>query len=157
MISRKGGTAGRARAAASGSPRCRTSPRSPPACERQAGRLIASRRRRRGATGRSRSPIPTASRSRSSRSRAADAALRYRGHAGAADVRGRLIAVPRPPAAGSQPGRSEEHTSELQSRPHLVCRLLLEKKRNFSFDLLRGNEDSLEVTFIRVEKEMKQT
>src|SRR5690554_7415962 len=27
-----------------------------------------------------------------------------------------------------QPVRSEEHTSELQSRPHLVCRLLLEKK-----------------------------
>src|SRR3989442_2560552 len=27
-------------------------------------------------------------------------------------------------------GRSEEHTSELQSRPHLVCRLLLEKKKN---------------------------
>src|SRR3989442_4191146 len=25
--------------------------------------------------------------------------------------------------------RSEEHTSELQSRPHLVCRLLLEKKQ----------------------------
>src|SRR5690554_7599000 len=29
-------------------------------------------------------------------------------------------------------GRSEEHTSELQSRPHLVCRLLLEKKKNKS-------------------------
>src|SRR2546422_4127535 len=30
-----------------------------------------------------------------------------------------------------QPGdRSEEHTSELQSRLHLVCRLLLEKKKN---------------------------
>src|SRR2546429_4360586 len=29
---------------------------------------------------------------------------------------------------GSQP-RSEEHTSELQSRLHLVCRLLLEKKK----------------------------
>src|SRR5690554_7052333 len=28
----------------------------------------------------------------------------------------------------SRSGRSEEHTSELQSRPHLVCRLLLEKK-----------------------------
>src|SRR5690554_3814277 len=28
--------------------------------------------------------------------------------------------------------RSEEHTSELQSRPHLVCRLLLEKKKLFS-------------------------
>src|SRR5256884_1185138 len=28
------------------------------------------------------------------------------------------------------PKRSEEHTSELQSRLHLVCRLLLEKKKN---------------------------
>src|SRR3989442_14272026 len=28
------------------------------------------------------------------------------------------------------PSRSEEHTSELQSRPHLVCRLLLEKKKH---------------------------
>src|SRR5690625_6146072 len=28
------------------------------------------------------------------------------------------------------PARSEEHTSELQSRGHLVCRLLLEKKNN---------------------------
>src|ERR1041385_9345968 len=28
------------------------------------------------------------------------------------------------------PNRSEEHTSELQSRLHLVCRLLLEKKKN---------------------------
>src|SRR5436305_14752917 len=35
-------------------------------------------------------------------------------------------------AAGGRPPfrrRSEEHTSELQSRPHLVCRLLLEKKK----------------------------
>src|SRR3989442_6732336 len=30
-------------------------------------------------------------------------------------------------------GRSEEHTSELQSRPHLVCRLLLEKKNGQHF------------------------
>src|SRR5436305_6962103 len=30
----------------------------------------------------------------------------------------------------SRMGRSEEHTSELQSRPHLVCRLLLEKKNH---------------------------
>src|SRR5690625_5692924 len=29
-------------------------------------------------------------------------------------------------------GRSEEHTSELQSRGHLVCRLLLEKKKQNS-------------------------
>src|SRR5271166_7144016 len=32
--------------------------------------------------------------------------------------------------AGRQQVRSEEHTSELQSRGHLVCRLLLEKKNN---------------------------
>src|SRR5215813_12519486 len=32
-------------------------------------------------------------------------------------------------AACRPPPRSEEHTSELQSRPHLVCRLLLEKKK----------------------------
>src|SRR5687768_18105571 len=33
-------------------------------------------------------------------------------------------------ARTAQPSRSEEHTSELQSRLHLVCRLLLEKKNN---------------------------
>src|SRR5690606_39390372 len=32
--------------------------------------------------------------------------------------------------AGLRSGRSEEHTSELQSRENLVCRLLLEKKKN---------------------------
>src|SRR5437870_10138639 len=32
-------------------------------------------------------------------------------------------------AAPTVPPRSEEHTSELQSRGHLVCRLLLEKKK----------------------------
>src|SRR2546429_4235162 len=31
--------------------------------------------------------------------------------------------------------RSEEHTSELQSRLHLVCRLLLEKKKNTPSDM----------------------
>src|SRR3989442_10114629 len=33
--------------------------------------------------------------------------------------------------------RSEEHTSELQSRPHLVCRLLLEKKNPGTAQLSR--------------------
>src|SRR5215510_6564049 len=33
------------------------------------------------------------------------------------------------PGTDSTSGRSEEHTSELQSRGHLVCRLLLEKKK----------------------------
>src|SRR3712207_8895171 len=32
--------------------------------------------------------------------------------------------------SGEIPPRSEEHTSELQSRQYLVCRLLLEKKKN---------------------------
>src|SRR3989442_2572658 len=52
---------------------------------------------------------------------------------------GRSTANPRTPNAFASAGRSgfpnsrkrsEEHTSELQSRPHLVCRLLLEKKKN---------------------------
>src|SRR5438105_12635601 len=39
--------------------------------------------------------------------------------------------LPRPSEPGTycRPGRSEEHTSELQSRVDLVCRLLLEKKK----------------------------
>src|SRR5215510_15631045 len=49
----------------------------------------------------------------------------------------RLLARKAPRASGLEPGvpgawrriRSEEHTSELQSRGHLVCRLLLEKKK----------------------------
>src|SRR3989442_9614270 len=48
------------------------------------------------------------------------------------------LTVVRPSATEMRPSyqenwrrmRSEEHTSELQSRPHLVCRLLLEKKKN---------------------------
>src|SRR3989442_7036316 len=36
--------------------------------------------------------------------------------------------------------RSEEHTSELQSRPHLVCRLLLEKKKK-NTTVLDGRPD----------------
>src|SRR3989442_3163026 len=40
---------------------------------------------------------------------------------------GARVVPARSPAVDEQ--RSEEHTSELQSRPHLVCRLLLEKKK----------------------------
>src|SRR2546422_5385171 len=42
----------------------------------------------------------------------------------------RLPRAARSATAGLVPPRSEEHTSELQSRLHLVCRLLLEKKKN---------------------------
>src|SRR5438309_11665733 len=37
------------------------------------------------------------------------------------------------PAKPSAPARSEEHTSELQSQFHLVCRLLLEKKKKNTY------------------------
>src|SRR3712207_7661647 len=39
------------------------------------------------------------------------------------------FSIRRPPPTVKQAGRSEEHTSELQSRQYLVCRLLLEKKK----------------------------
>src|SRR3712207_9011176 len=42
---------------------------------------------------------------------------------------GRNSSPPRPPS------RSEEHTSELQSRQYLVCRLLLEKKKTISLHI----------------------
>src|SRR3712207_8497153 len=42
-------------------------------------------------------------------------------------VRRRVAVPPR-----RRDGRSEEHTSELQSRQYLVCRLLLEKKKKYS-------------------------
>src|SRR2546422_4461262 len=47
-------------------------------------------------------------------------------------VRSRLCVshAPRRRRAWETQSRSEEHTSELQSRLHLVCRLLLEKKKN---------------------------
>src|SRR5256885_9045230 len=40
-----------------------------------------------------------------------------------------------PPPAIVRPPRSEEHTSELQSPCNLVCRLLLEKKKNNSMTM----------------------
>src|SRR3712207_7163407 len=67
-----------------------------------------------------------------------------RGHAGPRNRGGGRPPPPRRPAGREHPSdpradairtrargaRSEEHTSELQSRQYLVCRLLLEKKKN---------------------------
>src|SRR3712207_8200886 len=51
----------------------------------------------------------------------------------AAAGRAAVAAGRRPrPAGDRRAGRSEEHTSELQSRQYLVCRLLLEKKKKRS-------------------------
>src|SRR3989442_5959280 len=48
-----------------------------------------------------------------------------------------LVTRPANPVPGMV--RSEEHTSELQSRPHLVCRLLLEKKKHYPSRASRGH------------------
>src|SRR2546422_11468514 len=47
-------------------------------------------------------------------------------------ARGVHVALLGPPLQPLEGDRSEEHTSELQSRLHLVCRLLLEKKKKIN-------------------------
>src|SRR5256885_6060319 len=46
-------------------------------------------------------------------------------------------------AHGCQQGRSEEHTSELQSPCNLVCRLLLEKKKYVTSDIVRDSHPAI--------------
>src|SRR2546427_5302997 len=56
----------------------------------------------------------------------------------------RRLRNPRPPLGSflPLPGRSEEHTSELQSQSNLVCRLLLEKKKKqMNYTLHNNNDD----------------
>src|SRR5438876_3276638 len=48
----------------------------------------------------------------------------------------------RAPASPAQSDRSEEHTSELQSPVHLVCRLLLEKKKRVGRDAWARRHDA---------------
>src|SRR3712207_8204380 len=56
---------------------------------------------------------------------------------------------PRPrPRRGAQ-ARSEEHTSELQSRQYLVCRLLLEKKTTQSEGLVRVGDPLILLKVLR--------
>src|SRR3712207_7000320 len=51
----------------------------------------------------------------------------------AADHGERVATLGPDPLRGDADARSEEHTSELQSRQYLVCRLLLEKKKHTAF------------------------
>src|SRR5437868_15471293 len=51
-------------------------------------------------------------------------------------MRGGRVASPRQRRAQPIRCRSEEHTSELQSRFDLVCRLLLEKKKSQHFEII---------------------
>src|SRR5438552_7365649 len=53
-----------------------------------------------------------------------------------------LLLIPAPVLRAGIKSRSEEHTSELQSPDQLVCRLLLEKKKNKEEE--RGQQDDLE-------------
>src|SRR6266511_3678021 len=56
---------------------------------------------------------------------------------------------PSPPRCGGRPPqpRSEEHTSELQSRENLVCRLLLEKKKNtYTITIRRKKQKKITTT-----------
>src|SRR2546429_3356951 len=46
--------------------------------------------------------------------------------------------------------RSEEHTSELQSRLHLVCRLLLEKKKKYTYHLDRITRHAIQSSLYSV-------
>src|SRR3989442_1843680 len=84
---------------------------------------------------RSGKPMPTALRNRYACPEPRIQAGRWlAGHGASAmiDISDGLAADAQHLAAASEVGieiRSEEHTSELQSRPHLVCRLLLEKKK----------------------------
>src|SRR3989442_4642425 len=64
------------------------------------------------------------------------------GVAGAAGASDRLPLVVFPSLAlhDGRGARSEEHTSELQSRPHLVCRLLLEMKQDYMEAVQKNQE-----------------
>src|SRR5256884_2966726 len=61
--------------------------------------------------------------------------------AGGRVVSPRVLVPPVQPSAAHTTIRSEEHTSELQSRLHLVCRLLLEKKKKKNVVIVNKRDD----------------
>src|SRR5690625_6049683 len=63
-----------------------------------------------------------------------------RSHSGTTDVNIKLVGNLSMEILRVGPQRSEEHTSELQSRGHLVCRLLLEKKKKRKVQQLCNKE-----------------
>src|SRR5689334_24029382 len=54
--------------------------------------------------------------------------------------------IPSPASRSAASRRSEEHTSELQSQFHLVCRLLLEKKKQYHKSQHRPDSDHFHCT-----------
>src|SRR2546429_6702939 len=73
-------------------------------------------------------PYTTLFRSQAAKAQYREALRIYPDYAEAHNNLGNLLV-----AEGKFDERSEEHTSELQSRLHLVCRLLLEKKKHLTF------------------------
>src|SRR3989449_3487281 len=63
--------------------------------------------------------------------------VRLKDRAVALHVPAERLGVGEVAVVGDRDRRSEEHTSELQSRLHLVCRLLLEKKKKINWERLR--------------------
>src|SRR5436853_2074209 len=57
--------------------------------------------------------------------------------------------APAQPAQALPASRSEEHTSELQSLRHLVCRLLLEKKKKQNIGTIRRKTSSKDQLYTR--------
>src|SRR2546429_7025947 len=81
-------------------------------------------------------PYTTLFRSRF-RSRHREADLAHAGKTrGSRDRAGRMVFAHAADSFEAARLRSEEHTSELQSRLHIVCRLLLEKKKQMSAGML---------------------
>src|SRR3712207_8844913 len=76
-------------------------------------------------------PYTTLFRSRRNPTRQGQRALLRQGRQHPDDRLGELLGGHRP-SLSAIVGRSEEHTSELQSRQYLVCRLLLEKKKKIT-------------------------
>src|SRR2546425_9488374 len=72
---------------------------------------------------------------------------------GTHDRPSRDSAPPRSPPCVSL--RSEEHTSELQSLAYLVCRLLLEKKKNSAWSVDRSTFNARAATTSRVDREAR--
>src|SRR3712207_8153625 len=72
-----------------------------------------------------------------------EAAIRSQARSAEEELVGALLAIAEPIPHEAEVARSEEHTSELQSRQYLVCRLLLEKKKTLTLSTIYTNHNNL--------------
>src|SRR2546428_10091744 len=77
---------------------------------------------------------------------------------GSLDIPDRRASSDASPVLAPSPARSEEHTSELQSRSDLVCRLLLEKKKNLNniIRLTKSNKHH-EILYVKTQYYMRDS